>query len=257
VAFCRIPNKKERTVIDLFQRHVHNIKETGNGQFIGLCPFHDDRTPSFSFNEEGAFFCHACEIKGNAVNFAKLVGESASNLPKVVVSKRKVNLWSMPLPLKESFIITAMDANDHLLLNYEKYTKGLCWHKSIVEKLWIGWDEGFTFPYINDLGQMVNIKWHKRKQVKGHANTFIYPYWQMVHKYKGNKTLYIVEGEKDCVSAICGGKQAISFNNGANTNVPKELVDIIKSKFNDIAVIFDQDDAGRKATLKITGMFNA
>ena len=104
-------------MIDLFQRHVSNIKETSSGQFLGLCPFHDDTKPSFSFNEEGAFYCHACEIKGNAVKFAALVGESASNLPKTVVSKKKVKSWSMPKVLDESKQALVFSANNALLKN--------------------------------------------------------------------------------------------------------------------------------------------
>jgi len=244
-------------MIDLFQRYVMNIKQTSSGQFLGLCPFHDDRKPSFSFNEEGAFYCHACEIKGNIVKFAELVGESTSNLPKMVVSKKKVKSWSMPGVLDESKQALVFSASDDLLKNFERFTEGLPWNREIVKKLFVGWDNGFIFPYLNGDGQLVNIKWHKKKQVKGHAVTFVFPFWHMMEKYDPSRTLYVVEGEKDCVSMISSGKQAITFNNGANTNVPKELVAIIKSKFNDIAVIFDQDEAGRKATEKIMRLFNA
>lgn len=244
-------------MIDLFQRYVMNIKQTSSGQFLGLCPFHDDRKPSFSFNEEGAFYCHACEIKGNIVKFAELVGESTSNLPKMVVSKKKVKSWSMPSVLDESKQEMVFSANDVLLKNFDKFVGDLPWNREIVKKLFIGWDNGFVFPYLNGDGQLVNIKWHKKKQVKGHAVTFVFPFWHMMVKYDPSRTLYVVEGEKDCISMISSGKQAITFNNGANTNVPKELVAIIKGKFNDIAVIFDQDEAGRKATEKIMRLFNA
>jgi hypothetical protein len=191
------------------------------------------------------------------VKFAKLVGESGSNLPKMVVSKKKVKVWSMPEALDVRYHETVFRANDTLLKNYKKFTKGLAWNRDIVKKLFVGWDDGFVFPYLNGEGELVNIKWHKRKQVRGHAQTFVYPYWHMMGKYKGNQTLYVVEGEKDCISMISKGKQAITFSNGANSNVPKELVSIIKGKFSDVAVIFDQDEAGRKATEKIMSVFNA
>ena len=67
----------------------------------------------------------------------------------------------------------------------------------------------------------------------------------------------MVEGEKDCISMISKGKQAITFNNGANSNVPKELVSIIKGKFSDIIVMLDPDSAGRKAEEKLMRIFNA
>ena len=244
-------------VFNLFEKHVDRIKQTSDGQFLGLCPFHDDTHPSFSFNENGAFYCHACNIKGNAVNFAELVGESASNLPKVVVSKKKVKSWSMPNVLAVRYHDLVFNANDVLLHNYKKFTQGLPWNKEIVKKLFVGWDNGFVFPYLNGDGDLVNIKWHKKKQVKGHAQTFVYPYWHMMGKYKGNQTLYVVEGEKDCISMISKGKQAITFNNGANSNVPKELVSIIKGKFSDIIVMLDPDSAGRKAEEKLMRIFNA
>ena len=244
-------------VFDLFQKYVSKIKETQVGQFLGLCPFHDDTHPSFSFNEDGAFYCHACGIKGNAVKFAKLVGESASNLPKMVVSKKKVKSWSMPEALDVRYHDIVFKANDTLMKNYTKFTKGLPWNRDIVKKLFVGWDDGFVFPYLDGEGDLVNIKWHKRKQVKGHAQTFVYPYWHMMGKYKENRTLHVVEGEKDCISMISKGIQAITFSNGANSNVPKELVRIIKGKFNDIVVMLDPDSAGRKAEKKIMRIFNA
>jgi len=242
---------------DLFQKYVSKIKETQVGQFLGLCPFHDDTHPSFSFNEDGAFYCHACGIKGNMVKFAKLVGESASNSPKMVVSKKKVKSWSMPEALDVRYHDIVFKANDTLMKNYTKFTKGLPWNRDIVKKLFVGWDDGFVFPYLDGEGDLVNIKWHKRKQVKGHAQTFVYPYWHMMGKYKENRTLHVVEGEKDCISMISKGIQAITFSNGANSNVPKELVRIIKGKFNDIVVMLDPDSAGRKAEKKIMRIFNA
>ena len=242
---------------DLFQKYVSKIKETQVGQFLGLCPFHDDTHPSFSFNEDGAFYCHACGIKGNMVKFAKLVGESASNSPKMVVSKKKVKSWSMPDALDVRYHDIVFKANDTLMKNYTKFTKGLPWNRDIVKKLFVGWDDGFVFPYLDGEGDLVNIKWHKRKQVKGHAQTFVYPYWHMMGKYKENRTLHVVEGEKDCISMISKGIQAITFSNGANSNVPKELVRIIKGKFNDIVVMLDPDSAGRKAEKKIMRIFNA
>lgn len=242
---------------DLFQKYVSKIKETQVGQFLGLCPFHDDTHPSFSFNEDGAFYCHACGIKGNMVKFAKLVGESASNSPKMVVSKKKVKSWSMPDALDVRYHDIVFKANDTLMKNYTKFTKGLPWNRDIVKKLFVGWDDGFVFPYLDGEGDLVNIKWHKRKQVKGHAQTFVYPYWHMMGKYKENRTLHVVEGEKDCISMISKGIQAITFSNGANSNVPKELVRIIKGKFSDIVVMLDPDSAGRKAEKKIMRIFNA
>lgn len=42
----------------------------GGKQRTALCPFHEDKTPSFSIEtEKGLYFCHACGAKGDAVDY--------------------------------------------------------------------------------------------------------------------------------------------------------------------------------------------
>jgi DNA primase len=41
-------------------------------RFTGLCPFHDERTPSFSVSpEKGLYFCFGCHAAGDAVSFVE------------------------------------------------------------------------------------------------------------------------------------------------------------------------------------------
>src|SRR5438046_9688220 len=38
--------------------------------FVGLCPFHQEKTPSFNVNsEKGFFYCFGCKEKGNVFDF--------------------------------------------------------------------------------------------------------------------------------------------------------------------------------------------
>src|SRR5882672_5350417 len=38
--------------------------------FLGLCPFHQEKTPSFSINpEKGFFYCFGCKESGNVFDF--------------------------------------------------------------------------------------------------------------------------------------------------------------------------------------------
>jgi len=41
-------------------------------RWTGLCPFHDERTPSFSVNaDEKLFYCFGCQAKGDAFGFVE------------------------------------------------------------------------------------------------------------------------------------------------------------------------------------------
>lgn len=43
-------------------------------RWVGRCPFHDDRTPSFSVNaEEGLYYCFGCQASGDAITFVRAV----------------------------------------------------------------------------------------------------------------------------------------------------------------------------------------
>lgn len=47
------------------------LRRAGRGQ-VGLCPFHSERTPSFSVNDEtGRYMCFGCGAKGDVFNFVQ------------------------------------------------------------------------------------------------------------------------------------------------------------------------------------------
>lgn len=46
-----------------------DLRRVGS-RWMGLCPFHDERSPSFSVNaEEKLFYCFGCQAKGDAIGF--------------------------------------------------------------------------------------------------------------------------------------------------------------------------------------------
>jgi DNA primase len=55
-------------IVDLIDSHVP-LKKTGNN-FVARCPFHVEKTPSFSVNQKKQFFyCFGCGASGNAISF--------------------------------------------------------------------------------------------------------------------------------------------------------------------------------------------
>src|ERR1051326_8871129 len=55
-------------IVSLVQARV-TLKKQGS-HYIGLCPFHEEKTPSFSVNTNKQFYyCFGCHMGGNAIDF--------------------------------------------------------------------------------------------------------------------------------------------------------------------------------------------
>jgi DNA primase len=57
-------------IVALISEHAA-LKRQGR-RWVGLCPFHQEKTPSFSVNaEEGLYFCFGCQRSGDAISFVR------------------------------------------------------------------------------------------------------------------------------------------------------------------------------------------
>jgi DNA primase len=55
-------------IVDVVQRYVQLKK--GGANFMGLCPFHGEKTPSFTVSPSKQFYhCFGCGVHGNAIGF--------------------------------------------------------------------------------------------------------------------------------------------------------------------------------------------
>lgn len=55
-------------IVDLIGKTV-NLKRRGRS-FVGLCPFHQEKTPSFHVRQDRQYFiCYGCKASGNAIDF--------------------------------------------------------------------------------------------------------------------------------------------------------------------------------------------
>ncbi|NDJ16253.1 DNA primase [Myxacorys almedinensis] len=66
--------KQRADIVDVVSEHVV-LKKQGK-DFVGLCPFHDDKSPSFSVSPSKQFYyCFSCGAGGNAVKFLMELGK--------------------------------------------------------------------------------------------------------------------------------------------------------------------------------------
>jgi DNA primase len=85
---------------DVIGRRVRLIKR--GREYVALCPFHNEKTPSLTVNEEKGFFhCFGCEAHGDVIGFVmqtenlsfpeaveRLAGEAGLEVPKSTPEER-------------------------------------------------------------------------------------------------------------------------------------------------------------------------
>ena len=65
---------RERTDILKLVSGYLTLKKAGQDSFVGLCPFHTEKTPSFSISPaKGVYYCFGCGAGGDAIRFLREV----------------------------------------------------------------------------------------------------------------------------------------------------------------------------------------
>ncbi|MBR5223648.1 MAG: DNA primase [Clostridia bacterium] len=64
---------KYRNDIETVISQYSNLKRRGKN-LVGLCPFHSEKTPSFTvYPESGSFYCYGCGVGGDVITFTSLI----------------------------------------------------------------------------------------------------------------------------------------------------------------------------------------
>jgi DNA primase len=66
--------KQRADIVDVISEHVV-LRKRGK-DFVGLCPFHDEKSPSFTVSQtKQMYYCFGCQAGGNAIKFVMEVGK--------------------------------------------------------------------------------------------------------------------------------------------------------------------------------------
>ena len=113
-------------IVDLVSEHVQLVKKGRN--YSGLCPFHDEKTPSFSVDPDRQFYhCFGCGVGGNVFKFVQEIDRvTFIEAVKFLAERTGVALPERSGPAREDDVAAdeLYRANDlaqkyfhHLLLN--------------------------------------------------------------------------------------------------------------------------------------------
>ena len=90
------------SITDIVGRRVRLVRK-GRGEATGLCPFHNEKSPSFTVSEDKGFFhCFGCGVHGDVIGFVmrseglefpqaveKLAGEAGMQVPRETPEERE------------------------------------------------------------------------------------------------------------------------------------------------------------------------
>lgn len=86
--------RQKTNIVDVIEPYVQ-LKKSGRNLF-GLCPFHEERTPSFSVSEEKQIFhCFSCGRGGNVFKF--LMEIESLSFPEAVIKVAEFSGLSLPV----------------------------------------------------------------------------------------------------------------------------------------------------------------
>ena len=75
------------SLIDEISKFV--VLQRRGQKYVGLCPFHVEKTPSFTVDEEKSIFhCFGCGIGGNAANFKEMIQKRSEEILHSLDSQR-------------------------------------------------------------------------------------------------------------------------------------------------------------------------
>jgi len=227
------------------------LKSNGSNM-VGLCPFHKEKTPSFTVsNSKGIYKCFGCGKSGSVIDFAmeykslnyidacKLLSEKY-HIPIEV----NVKVYDRPVDRLTKLSEVALKyfegrgISNNTLLRFN-VTETIEWMPKANKEV-----QAICFNYYKD-DQLVNIKFRaKDKDFKLNKNSELIFY--NIDSLKDETTAVIVEGEIDCLSCYEAGiYNVVSVPNGAGNNL--QYLDSCWQVFEGITKIIlavDNDDPG-------------
>ena len=125
--------KSKISISSIVSRKV-SLKSRGNGEFLGICPFHHEKTPSFTVSDiKGFYHCFGCGAHGDIFSFimenegydyksalhylADLAGVSLSDYNKI---QENDNFYNIANKISEIYVNNLKMPSGSVAMNYIK-----------------------------------------------------------------------------------------------------------------------------------------
>lgn len=233
--------------MDYFKQYYSDVDFDNKTEVKVLCPFHSDTHPSAYINtDKSVFYCHVCGLGLSEKQFYQKINNLDDQTTNLFFAKKndaeqwnlneKANLWA-----------------DNNLLN-KLHSMG--WQNDIIEHIGLGksiynGSAMLAIPFfvkgVLVAKKLYNIYKHPYipKSIYDNQDAgYIFPF-DCCDK---SDIIYILEGEKDTITAQSLGINAITF--GSATTMPNQMMlDYLKGT--EVVVCYDNDDAGHQGMYKL------
>jgi len=215
------------TFLNFYCEYIPTLKEKGNGQAMGICPFHQDTNPSLSVNlEKGIFNCFACGIGGDVFDFYQ-----------------KIRQVSFPTALKEIGRMVGLNGATVKpqvvgIFKYQNEVGQVVYSKERIEPGRDGRRKDFLIYHIKN-----------EKRVKGRGGDSIL--YNLPGLAKNEGPLYFAEGEKKADQLVSWGLAGTCLDSGSNSRWRPDYLPHLQGK--DVVILPDNDEPGRAYAKRIAG----
>lgn len=234
-----------------FYEQFVQFEKVSNEQSYARCPMHDDKNASFTVNmETDAWYCHGCGTGGHYVEFIERYYDVGRDVAINAVKQWKARK-TFPFPTEEyveSCIRKLQERPAEI-----KVLNDFGISNEVIEHFRLGWDDTrITIPLYSKTGRLINVRKylppHRRIDgsnnskcigVRGCNEARFYPYENLT---VDKSTVYIVEGEKDCLCAISQGLNCVTSTGGSN--MPEHEEQLFEGK--EVYIMTDNDVAGNR-----------
>lgn len=219
-------------------------------QLYANCPFHPDKTPSFTVNTTThEWYCHGCNKGGSEKEF---LAEYFDVEPKI--GKYAFEYWetkgTLPFPTEQQ-----VEKYHQQLLKSPKdlaILQSFGITQQTIEELKLGLDDfRIIFPIKSRRGYWVNLRRYLPPQrriaetkepkclnVRGLGQRRYWPYIAF-----DKSEIVVVEGEKDCAAARSQGLNAVTGTGGSS--IPSDEISLFSGK--DVVLMLDADTVGQRS----------
>ncbi|MBH1989119.1 MAG: toprim domain-containing protein [Myxococcaceae bacterium] len=274
---------KRRT--DLVQVIGRTVKLKKQGpSYLGLCPFHAEKSPSFNVRPDKGFFkCFGCGASGDVFSFLEkqsgqlfmdIVRQLAAEHGIVIQGNAKTRVDHLSLDALERdqsyFLANLKDEPLRYLTQVRRYPT------EFIEKMGLGFGANsdslfhsrITIPIRNPRGQIIgfggrifgNLEKTRPKYVNSSSSEVydksqtLYGLYESLPLIKKQSRVMVVEGYFDVMAFLASGIPAVA---PCGTSLTQGHASLIQKYTQEVVLCFDRDPAGVAAQEKALLLFLA